>query len=265
MPRKPGMLDRMATLLLPLGPMNDERDGTPTARVLCVDDDRDVAEVVQAILEDAGYEVSCLYELADDALLRALGRLEPDVILLDSASGTAYGGSWDLAAEITHRRRPVPVVMFSGHSADASEAREGGSTRADAAQFAAVVLKPFHLDELLAAVATAAGRSTPFEQSEAADARRTDELVAALQARGATDVRPSRMREWALFRDARGRLVQIYWWQNRGVFQVGRYRDSGQLVMLGQFVDRDAAIEVALPTPPPAPGAGSEGAEPAPA
>lgn len=243
--------------------MNDKRDGKPTASVLCVDDDRDVAEVVQAILVDEGYAVSCLYELADDALLRAVGRLEPDVILLDSASGTAYGGSWDAAAEITHRRRPVPVVMFSGHSADAAEAREGGSTRADAAQFAAVVLKPFHLDELLTAVATAAGRSTPFEHSEAADVRRTDELVAALQARGATDVRPSRMREWALFRDAKGRLVQIYWWQKRGVYQVGRYRDSGQLAMLGQFVDRDAAIEVALP--PPARGAASAGADPAPA
>jgi uncharacterized protein YciI len=27
---------------------------------------------------------------------------------------------------------------------------------------------------------------------------------------------------------------------------VGRYRESGQLVMLGQFVDRDGAIEAAL-------------------
>ena len=226
--------------------MNDERDGKPIASVLCVDDDRDVAEVVQAILEDEGYAVSCLYELADDALLRAVGRLEPDVILLDSASALDYGDSWKLAAAITHRRRNVPLVMFTAHSADVAEASTG-SARAQAAGFAAIVLKPFHLDELITAVATAAGRSTPFDHSEAADAGRTDDLVAALQARGATDVKPSRMREWALFRDARGRLVQIYWWQKRGVFQVGRYRDSGELVMLGQFVDRDAAIEVALP------------------
>lgn len=226
--------------------MNDKRDGKRTASVLCVDDDRDVAEVVQAILEDEGYAVSCLYELADDALLRAVGRLEPDVILLDSASAVDYGDSWRLAAAITDRRRSVPLVMFTAHSADVAEA-SSGSARAQAAGFAAIVPKPFHLDELITAVATAAGRSTPFDHTEAADARRTDELVAALQARGATDVRPSRMREWALFRDAKGRLVQIYWWQRRGVFQVGRYRDSGQLVMLGQFVDRDAAIEVALP------------------
>jgi len=226
--------------------MDDDRDVKPIASVLCVDDDHDVGDVVQTILEDEGYAVSCLYELDDDALLRAIGRLEPDVILLDSASAEDYGDSWKLAATITHRRRNVPLVMFTAHRADVAEA-SSGSARAEAAGFAAIVRKPFHLDELITAVATAAGRSTPFDHSEAADARRTEELVSALQARGATDVRPSRMREWALFRDAKGRLVQIYWWQKRGVFQVGRYRDSGQLVMLGQFVDRDAAIEVALP------------------
>ena len=226
--------------------MNDGEDGKPVPSVLCVDDDRDVAELVQAILVDEGYAVSCLYVLADDALLRAVGRIEPDVILLDSASASDYGDSWKLAATISHRRRNVFLVMFTAHTADVAEAGTG-SARAQAAGFAAIVQKPFHLDELIAAVATAAGRSTPFEHSEAADTRRTAELVAALEARGATDVKPSRMREWALFRDAKGRLVQIYWWQNRGVFQVGRYRDSGQLVMLGQFVDRDAAIEVALP------------------
>ena len=227
--------------------MNDDREGSRTASVLFVDDDRDVADVMQAILEDDGYTVSCLYDLADEALLRAVGRLEPDVILLDDASATDYGGSWALASAIAERRRPVPVVMLTRSSGDVTEAAEATSSRAAAAHFAATVLKPFDLDELLTAVATAAGRSVSFDRSEAGDERRSDELVAALDARGATDVRPSRMREWALFRDNRGRLLQIYWWQSRGVFQVGRYRETGQLAMLGQFADRDAAIDIALP------------------
>jgi CheY-like chemotaxis protein len=42
----------------------------PRPSILCVDDDRDVVEVVQAILEDEGYAVSCLYDLTDDALGR---------------------------------------------------------------------------------------------------------------------------------------------------------------------------------------------------
>jgi CheY-like chemotaxis protein len=195
--------------------------------VLCVDDDRDVAEVVQAILADEGYRISCLYELADDALMRAVGSLEPDVILLDSASAIDYSDAWNLAAALHRRARPVPVVMFTAHAQATREAREGGSERAEQAAFAAILEKPFHLDDLLEAVATAAGRSNSFDRSPAAEEERTRSLVTALEARGATDVRPSKMREWAMFRDRDGRLVQVYWWQTRGVYQVGRYRDDG--------------------------------------
>jgi CheY-like chemotaxis protein len=104
--------------------------------VLCVDDDRDVVEVVAAILEDEGYAVSSLYDLSDDALLRTIGRLEPDAILLDGLAREAYGESWDLAASIGNRPRPVPVVMFTAHRRDVVEAEEGASERANQAAFA---------------------------------------------------------------------------------------------------------------------------------
>ena len=39
-------------------------------RVLCVDDDRDIAEIVQAVLADEGYAISCLYSTENDALRR---------------------------------------------------------------------------------------------------------------------------------------------------------------------------------------------------
>lgn len=214
--------------------------------VLCVDDDRDLAEVVQAVLVDEGYAVSCLYSLEDDALPRALGQLEPDVVLLDSGSEVAYAPGWDIAAAIRHRARPIPVVMFSAHRIDTNEAIEGTSERAREAGFAAILSKPFELDDLLVAVATAAGRSTPFDRSDSGEQHRTEALVEALTARGATDIRPSKMREWAMFRDRKGALVQLYWWQQRGVYLVGRYGEDGALVMLGQFTDLDAAIDVAL-------------------
>ena len=229
-------------------PPYDGESGTDAPSVLCVDDDRDVAEVVQAILTDEGYRVSCLYELADDALLRTVGRLEPDVVLLDSAQEIDYGESWNLAGAIHHRSRPISVLMFTANPGDIAEAEEATTTRATGAGFAGVVPKPFHIDELLVAVAKAAGRSHPFDRSRAGEERRTKELVDALEGRGATEVNPSTMREWAIFRDRRGTLVQLYWWQQRGVYQVGRYDEGGQMTMLGQFVDRDAAIEIALPS-----------------
>ena len=219
----------------------------PPASVLCVDDDRDLAEIVQAALTDEGYRVSCLYELEGDALLRAIGRLEPDVVLLDSGDPSDYGPAWDVARSIHERRRPVPVVMFTAHILAVKEAQAAESERALAAHFAAVVPKPFHLDELLTAVATAAGRSLRFDRSPDAEATRTRELVNSLAQHGASEISPSLLREWAMFRDKKRRLVQLYWWQKLGVYQVGRYNDEGVLKMLGQFIGRDAAIEVALP------------------
>ena len=216
--------------------------------VLCVDDDRDIAEIVEAVLSDEGYSVSCLYSTEGDALARVVGQLEPDCVLLDSSSRAGYDESWREAATLHARgRRHVPVVMFTAHGQDAAEAREGSSRRAEAAEFAAVLEKPFRLDELIDAVAKATGQSTSFDRSPAAEAERTRALVEALRQRGATEIEPSRLREWALFRDTAGALCQVYWWQLRGVYQVGRYTQAGTLQMLGQFVERDAAIAVALP------------------
>lgn len=229
--------------------MTAETDPPPTGRrsVLCVDDDRDIAEIVEAVLGDEGYAVSFLYTGEGDAVARMVGQLEPDCVLLDSSSRAGYDEAWLEAASLHARGRHVPVVMFTAHHLDVTEAREGTSERAKAAEFAEVVEKPFRLDELIAAVAKATGQSVPFDRSPGAEAHRTRALVEALQRRGATEIDPSRRREWALFRDTRGALCQIYWWQLRGVYQVGRYTRAGKVQMLGQFVERDAAIEVALP------------------
>ena len=221
-------------------------EGRPS--VLCVDDDRDIAEIVQAVLADEGYAISCLYSLEDNALLRTVGRLEPDCVLLDSAQHGSYADGWAAAASLAARHRPLPVVMFTAHAHDASEARERASPRARAADFAAVLEKPFDLDKLLETVERATGRSVAFDRSGAGETHRTKELVAALKQHGATDIQPSKRREWATFVDKRGRLCQLYWWQGRGVYQVGRYGEDGRMTMLGQFVDRDAAIDAALPS-----------------
>ena len=219
------------------------------AKVLCVDADRDIAEILSAVLTDETYEVSLLYDVAADAVLRAVGRIEPDVVLLDTSGSTDYGEGWQIAASIHARPRPVPVLMFTAHRREAAEARAGTSLRSRAAAFVGVVPKPFELDDLLVAVAAAALGSTPFDQSKRAENRRTRELVAALQGKGATNIKPSALREWALFNDRDGNLVQLYWWQLRGVYQVGRYDDEGVLLLLGQVLDRDLAIDLVLPTP----------------
>jgi hypothetical protein len=42
-------------------------------------------------------------------------------------------------------------------------------------------------------------------------------------------------------------LVQVYWWQQRGLYICGAYDDEhGGMTPLGQFAERDAAIACIL-------------------
>src|SRR5262245_605572 len=107
---------------------------TATRTVLVVDDDRDVAELTEALLTDDGYTVSCLFTAEADLVREAVGRLEPDCVLLDSTGPTRdFGTSWDLAEHLARRERPVPVVMFTAHSAAVREAQAQASLRSQRA------------------------------------------------------------------------------------------------------------------------------------
>jgi CheY-like chemotaxis protein len=130
--------------------------------VLVIDDDPVLADLVQAALTEEGYAVSVLTSITGDAIRTAVGRLEPDCLLLDSRGPTDYGDSWLDAAWARARARPVPVVMFTASLAAQREAQAGTSARSRAAGLFAVLGKPFDLDDLLATVARATGSVAPF-------------------------------------------------------------------------------------------------------
>jgi hypothetical protein len=68
-----------------------------------------------------------------------------------------------------------------------------------------------------------------------------------LRAAGASDIRTSERREWATFTSPRDeRLYQLYWWQTRGLYMIGRYDDDARLELIGQFFERSAAISAGL-------------------
>lgn len=182
--------------------------------------------------------------------MAAVGMQEPDCILLDGAEGSRYGSSWAEAAYLAARDRSIPTIMFSAHAGDVKEAEKGDSIRARAAEFAAILAKPFSLDELIEAVAVGCGNSEPFNQSAAGDRERTLKLARQLRELGATDIRTSDRREWATFRltedDA---ICQLYWWQRMGLYVVGRHREDSTLASIGQFFELEAAI-AAIPDAP---------------
>jgi len=108
-------------------------------RVLVLDNHRDIAELVHAVLTDAGFEVSELTDLRSDAIRIAVGQQEPDCVLLDGECPGDFGGSWLNAAWMQTRGRPIPVIMFTADAPAVREARELVSERSRAARFEAVL------------------------------------------------------------------------------------------------------------------------------
>jgi CheY-like chemotaxis protein len=226
-------------------------------KVLIVEDDPVLGDLVHTILVDEGYTASVLgaplLGRADpDALRAAVGRLEPDCVLLDSGGrGTMPDTSWVEAAWLHDRARAVPVIMFTVDGEATDEAREGRSARSRAAGFFAVLDKPFDLDELVATVARAVGNAVPFDASPAADGARTAALVAKVEAAGGRGVRPSARREYVGFIASDGAHVQLYWRQRDGTYHVVRCAAPDRpLERVGRFADLDAAVALALGPPP---------------
>jgi DNA-binding NtrC family response regulator len=219
-------------------------------KVLIVDDDRDTAELMQAALTDEGYAASAIYHADGRSVREAVARLEPDCVLLDSAANdpTGYGESWQTAAWIAARERNVPVIMMTGHSRAADEAIAAISKRARAADFAAVIRKPFELDDFLLTLSRSVQRGVERRPSEAQRAALIAELIEQLIAAGARDISSSSRRVWATFRGNGDELMQIYRWERLSVYLLGRYsQDGARLEPLGQFTDLQAALAVALP------------------
>jgi CheY-like chemotaxis protein len=216
-------------------------------RVLVIDSDRDIAEIVHAVLTDAAFGVSILVDVRFDAIRIAVGQQEPDCVLLDGQSSADYGESWLDAAWMQTRVRPIPVIMVTADAPATREARELASARSHAARFEAVLSKPFDLDELVDCVARAIGHAVPFDPSPKGETERSAVLRAKLEAAGAHEIHTSTRREWANFRTEDGTTVQIYWWERDGVYYVMRHAQTGgRIDQVGRFFDLDAAIALGL-------------------
>lgn len=210
--------------------------------VLVVDDDEDIGEVIAAVLSDEGYTATTLSDVSIESFRSAIGQLEPDLILLDGAGRDEYGEGWLEAALVHLRHRPIPVIMLTGHSLDATEAEAGGTARAQAAAFAAVLLKPFNLDRLIDVVSRTVG-DEPFSHTDMSEQLRTQSLTERLRAIGASEIRPSTRREWATFvLPPDDRVYQLYWWQTEGQYLLGAYSADGIFERLGTFWELDDAL-----------------------
>jgi DNA-binding response OmpR family regulator len=109
-------------------------------RILAVDDDTDILEVLQFILEDSGYEVDTLSD--GNYLLDTIRKKAPDLILLDIMLGTMDGR--ELCKEVKKQAatHDIPVILISAsHNISNSMNQEGAPND--------FIAKPFDINNLL--------------------------------------------------------------------------------------------------------------------
>jgi two-component system phosphate regulon response regulator PhoB len=114
-------------------------------KILVIEDDKDIRDTIVYVLEEEGYEV---VSSEDSKILRSLGQIAPDIILLDNwltewksdANGEQISRQLKLNPDTSH----IPVIIVSAVS-NIKEIAEAGL--ADG-----YLRKPFDLAELIAIV-----------------------------------------------------------------------------------------------------------------
>ena len=113
-------------------------------RVLVVDDDPDIRELLCAVLQDDGWEARPAVN--GKAALAVLEHWKPDLIVLDLMMPVMDG--WTFADRMRERWK-IPIVVLSAANNVEAHARQLGAV--------AVVPKPFDIAQLLPTLQSAAG------------------------------------------------------------------------------------------------------------
>ena len=122
-------------------------DGGQPVRVLVVDDDPRLVMAMSDVLSAEGYETESAHN--GEVAIRQLAAFSPHVMLLDMEMPKMDG--FDVLRWLKANAVTVPVVIASNN--DDVEAKALGAV--------AKLPKPFDLDQLLAALASALGKHRP--------------------------------------------------------------------------------------------------------
>ena len=114
------------------------------ARILVIDDEPLIADLVCTVLEDEGYQLTCLCS-AEAALAEIEGQEDFDALITDIDLGGAIDG-FELARRARLHRPDATVIYISG----AAAARVPGE-RVPGGQFLGKPFTPYKLAEMLRA------------------------------------------------------------------------------------------------------------------
>lgn len=114
-------------------------------RVLAVDDNRDILDVIELILEDSGFEVETL--TTGHGLFEKIKEINPDIILLDIMLGDLDGRELCEQVKMRPETSMIPVILISAshNMADSVAQKQKGAPNA-------FIAKPFDINDLIGAV-----------------------------------------------------------------------------------------------------------------
>jgi two-component system chemotaxis response regulator CheY len=123
-------------------PVSNRSNGVASRRVLVVDDDEAIRDLLDDVLELEGYEARCAAD--GEAALVAASDWTPDVIVLDLMMPKMDGWQFREAQLALPHLRNIPVVVISASQRARDAYAELGA--------AAVIAKPFDLDDLIGTI-----------------------------------------------------------------------------------------------------------------
>jgi len=136
------------------------------ARILVVDDDKKIVELVTLYLKKDGYHVLAAYD--GQQALELARRKQPDLIVLDLMLPQASGMD---VCRILRSESEVPIIMLTGRSTD-DDKLEGLDLGADD-----YLTKPFNPRELLARIRAVLRRTVGKDESGLSEARFGDMVM----------------------------------------------------------------------------------------
>jgi DNA-binding response OmpR family regulator len=111
-------------------------------RILAVDDDKDILEIIQYILEESGYEVDVLADGRE--FFDRVKTYQPDLILLDIMLGSLDGRELCKKLKEDSEIKHTPVILVSASHNPGKLSQAGAPDD--------FIAKPFDIDDLLGSI-----------------------------------------------------------------------------------------------------------------
>lgn len=110
-------------------------------KILLVDDEPDIIEILQFMLESQGYE--CITATDGEEGLKKAREINPDIIILDVMMPKINGYKICRLLKFDNKYKDIPILMLTARSQD-EDKLIGEETGADE-----YITKPFEVDEVI--------------------------------------------------------------------------------------------------------------------